>query len=255
MLAWAREEIASWVSKLPCDLETSSYSLRAIACTLPRMGGSGQGIVVEVIGAFTSSSVARLARITKRQVEYWDRSGVYSPTLAKGRARQPYGRIYSFRDVVAIRTLAVLREKVSLQQLRAVGEHLRRRYDEPWATLEFAVDYGEVFWRDPDSGQWLTSRPLDQSVMPYRIAEITADVESQLASLKVRSRTQWGKVTRNRFVANNQYVIAGTRIPTEIIWQFHNSGYSNELILCEYPDLTMEDVRKAIEFESARLAS
>ena len=111
-----------------------------------------------------------------------------------------------------------------------------------------------MFWRDPGANVWLASKPFDQSVMLFRIAQISADVQRQLVKLQARDQDQVGKITRNRFVGNNQYVIAGTRVPTEIIWEFHTSGYSAESILREYPDLTLEDVNKAIEFESERLA-
>jgi DNA-binding transcriptional MerR regulator len=89
------------------------------------------GVDMETIGAFSSQHAARLAHLTKRQIEYWDRSGVYSPSLATGRSRQPFGRIYSFRDIVALRTLAILRKDVLLQQLRALGSWLTANHDTP----------------------------------------------------------------------------------------------------------------------------
>ena len=218
-------------------------------------GAMGTGQTMEPIGAFTSSTAARLARLTKRQVEYWDRTGVYSPTLAKGHGRQLYGRIYSFKDVIALRTLAMLRKHVSLQELRKVGDFLAERYDSPWNSLEFAVESGRVFFRDRDTDLWVSSRPFGQSAMPFRVAKIAADVERRFARMKERGKRQRGKLARHRYVANNQWVIAGTRIPTDVIWEFHSFGYSDERILSEYPDLTLDDVRAAIDFESSRLAS
>ncbi len=109
-----------------------------------------------------------------------------------------------------------------------VGEHLRHRYHEPWSELEFAVDSGEVFWRDPGANVWLASKPFDQSVMLFRIAQISADVQRQLVKLQARDQDQVGKITRNRFVGNNQYVIAGTRVPTEIIWELRPLATAGE---------------------------
>jgi uncharacterized protein (DUF433 family) len=212
------------------------------------------GGAVEVIGAFSTEHAARLAHLTKRQVEYWHRSDVYSPSLATGLLRQPFGRIYSFRDVVALRTLALLRRDVSLQQLRKLGQWLRQNYDTPWASLEFAVDAGQVFFRDPDHGVWISAKPLGQAVMSYRIETIAAEMETRLAKLRQRPTADFGRIVRHRYVAQNQYVVAGTRIPTEIIWDYHVAGYSTDDILREYTELTSADVEAAIVFESERLA-
>jgi uncharacterized protein (DUF433 family) len=51
---------------------------------------------------------------------------------------------------------------------------------------------------------------------------------------------------------HNAWVVAGTRIPTEAIWNFHAAGYDAEAIIREYPRLTPDDVRAAIDFESRR---
>jgi uncharacterized protein (DUF433 family) len=47
-------------------------------------------------------------------------------------------------------------------------------------------------------------------------------------------------------------VLAGTRIPTQAIWNFYRAGYKMLAILKEYPRLTAKDVQAAIEFEANR---
>ncbi len=42
----------------------------------------------------------------------------------------------------------------------------------------------------------------------------------------------------------------GTRIPTALVWDFHEGGAETAEILRAYPSLTEEDVRAAIEHES-----
>jgi hypothetical protein len=74
------------------------------------------------------------------------------------------------------------------------------------------------------------------------------------ASEKLRERRhdEIGKLARNRYVVRNAWVVAGTRIPTAAIWNFHEAGYSPGDIIAEYPRLTLEDISAAIEFESKR---
>jgi uncharacterized protein (DUF433 family) len=48
---------------------------------------------------------------------------------------------------------------------------------------------------------------------------------------------------------SNAWVVAGTRIPTSTIWHFWEDGYDAEGIMREYPDLTKEDVKAALNHE------
>lgn len=81
---------------------------------------------------------------------------------------------------------------------------------------------------------------------------IANEVREAARLLKQRKPEHFGKVTRNRYVAHNAWVIAGTRIPTESIWRFHEEGYDTDAILSEYPSLTEDDVLAAIESEAKR---
>jgi uncharacterized protein (DUF433 family) len=70
--------------------------------------------------------------------------------------------------------------------------------------------------------------------------------------LRERRDDQIGTVVRNRYVVHNAWVVAGTRIPTQGIWNFHQAGYDSAAIIREYPRLTPADVQAAIEFEASR---
>jgi uncharacterized protein (DUF433 family) len=70
--------------------------------------------------------------------------------------------------------------------------------------------------------------------------------------LRARQPEEIGQVRRNRYVVHNAWVVAGTRIPTAAIWNFHQAGYNPEQIISEYPRLTHADVQAAIEFETSR---
>src|SRR5262245_2436479 len=90
---------------------------------------------------FTTQQVQRLAGVSLRMLRYWEQTDVFSATYIDERTRVPYRRIYTFRDLVSLRTLAVLRRKyrVRLDELRKAGQFLRQRYDAPWAELTFGV--------------------------------------------------------------------------------------------------------------------
>jgi DNA-binding transcriptional MerR regulator len=68
-----------------------------------------------VLLAFTVEQASRVTGVSERRIRYWDRTGVLSPSLARDTDRKhAYSRIYSFRDVVGLKTLGQLRDQFSL---------------------------------------------------------------------------------------------------------------------------------------------
>jgi uncharacterized protein (DUF433 family) len=73
------------------------------------------------------------------------------------------------------------------------------------------------------------------------------------AAERLRDRSdKVGRIEKRRQVVRSAWVIAGTRIHTEAIWNFHAAGYDEQAILKEYPHLRPEDVSAAIEHERKR---
>jgi DNA-binding transcriptional MerR regulator len=61
------------------------------------------------IAAFSEEQVERLTGLNTAQLRYWDRMGFFQPSYAGENRRIAYSRIYSFKDVVGLRTLGLLR--------------------------------------------------------------------------------------------------------------------------------------------------
>jgi uncharacterized protein (DUF433 family) len=207
--------------------------------------------------AFTVEQAAQVAGVSEHRLRSWERAGVLRPSLAHGEARGAFNRIYSFRDLVGLRILAALRDqrRLSLPQLRRVGEWLIEHRDQPLALLRFTLPDGDVVFCDdlPE-----TDRPADQptkATIVFDLEQIGRETEAAAASLATRRGDQIGEITRNRYVMSNAPVIAGTRIPTAAIWDFHQAGYSVAAIVEEYPRLTDLDVERAIAFERNQRAA
>jgi uncharacterized protein (DUF433 family) len=205
---------------------------------------------VAVTAVFSESHVERLTSLTKAQLRYWDRLGFVVPSYADGNRRVPFSRIYSFRDVVALRTLALLRNEyqVSLQHLREVSRRLSHLKDALWTrtTLYVVKKHVHVVTKRGD-------RPIDPTTGQYAIeaVELRAvmnDVEHEVDVLRTRTPEDIGKITHNRFIARNSPIVSGTRISTRAIKNFHESGYSADQIISEYPDLTRADITAALAY-------
>jgi uncharacterized protein (DUF433 family) len=207
------------------------------------------------VDLFTVEQAACLAGVSPGQVVAWDRDGFFRSTWPSD--GKPYGRLYSFRDVVGLRTLAVLRteHRVPLQDLKRVGQWLSDRYEAPWASLRFYVAGRRVYFDDPSTGMRTAGRPLGQGAFPFEMDAVAKTVSERVAAAKRRQPDQLGRIVQERGMVGNAPVLAGTRIPTSAIWSFHADGYTVEQIIAEYPRLTPTDIEAAILFEQTRRAS
>ncbi len=205
------------------------------------------------IFAFSSDEVSRVVGITPSRLRYWARVGLVTPSIETADAG-PFAHLYSFRDMVALRAIARLRDTygVSLQELRQLNQWFSDHYDAPWASLSFSVVGRHVFFKELTTGEVIAARPAGQSAIPVDMTEVEREVERAIRSLRSRQPHQIGRIDQNRYVVHNAPVLAGTRIMTSSIWNFHEAGYSSEQILREYPSLQEEDVAAAITYEQAK---
>lgn len=210
--------------------------------------------MAEVIGAFSEDQTVHLANVSRHLLREWDRRGLLKPSYGVADPHVPYGRIYSFRDVVSARVLGQLvKFRVRYKHLAEVHRELSAKSDAPWASTVLYVCGGEVVVGEPGtrrrhkllSGQRVFDIPLKVAI---------TGVRAEIAKLNERTDEKRGKVDRERYVAQGQYVIKGTRVPVSLIASFAKAGYSVKDILREYPDLAAEDVAAALRFEGVAAA-
>ena len=107
-----------------------------------------------VVRAFGAEHVQRLTALSAGQLRYWDATGFFEPKWAYENRRSPHSQIYSFKDVVGLRVLSVLRRdhKVSLPHLREVASILSTYSDTPWADTVLYVLNKQVYFNEPETG-------------------------------------------------------------------------------------------------------
>jgi uncharacterized protein (DUF433 family) len=205
-----------------------------------------------VISLFSPDQVRRLTGLSARQLSYWDQTRFFQPALPDQEGER-FGRVYSFQDLVGLRVIALMRQRVPLQELRRVGAWLDEHRDS-WAGRQFWIRSRRVYW-DDEVGRRVGTRQPHQAEMRIEMDAVAQDMREAIAALRKRDPAQVGQVERRRYTVGHEPVIAGTRIPTRAIWQLHQAGYSRKAIQTEFPRLTHRDIAAALESEEHRRAS
>jgi DNA-binding transcriptional MerR regulator len=198
--------------------------------------------ITNVVSAFSADQVVKLTGLSIRQLAYWDDLGFFQPQYAADDRRSPYSRIYSFKDVVGLRTLSVLKRtyKCTLPHLREVAEKLVEYSKTPWSDLTLYVLKRKVYFNEPGTGRARGVLDGQYSLLP--ISSVMEDVRKEADRLRHRAPDQIGKFEKHRYVSHQAEVIAGTRIRVATILHFLQAGYSVTDIIKEYPSLSEADV-------------
>lgn len=196
----------------------------------------------DILVAFSVEHASRITGLSKSRLTRWDRLGFFSPEYADETDRgNPYGRVYSFVDLVGLRTLAVLTDKyrISLSELRKTYPVLAKRVIKPWSDTQLAVWKGKVIWDLADVPHDRHGQYLGQHI---QLPSIASEVVQRSNELRNRGESQIGLIERRKFVAHNVQVVAGTRIPIRAIASFIDDGFDDDEILREYPSISKRDI-------------
>ncbi|MDO4613467.1 MAG: MerR family transcriptional regulator [Actinomycetaceae bacterium] len=123
----------------------------------------------------------KAAGITYRQLDYWDRTGLVSPSVrsATGSGSQ---RLYSFRDIIVLKVVKrLLSAGVSLQQIRKALDALKNRGVDDLAQITLMSDGASVYeCVSPDEVVDLIQG--GQGVFGIAVGKVSREVETELAS-------------------------------------------------------------------------
>lgn len=212
--------------------------------------------ISNVIAAFGEDQASKLTGLSLRQLRYWAKTGFFAPSYTDRISATAASRFYSFKDIVALRTLEMLRVKngVPLQHLRKVAEKLAHLRCDLWTKTHLRVSNRKVVFDEPESG-----KPREvlsgQFVEEYALIEVIHQTEQEIERLKARDTEEIGKVVNIRGLNRGAPTIAGTRIPVISIQRLREDGYAIPAILSEFPRLTRKDVEAALSYRQSASAA
>ena len=136
---------------------------------------------------FTSHQATRLTGCTPRQLRYWDQIGLVIPSVQQTGGRPGVPRLYSFRDLVALRVVkSLLDNGMSLQRVRRSWDYLNRRaaLDKHLSEVKLITDGVSIFKVARRNGEIIDALTDGQLAFFVAIDEIATGVEVKVGQFK-----------------------------------------------------------------------
>jgi DNA-binding transcriptional MerR regulator len=94
---------------------------------------------------YRGPQTCKIVDITYRQLDYWTRTGLVTPSLAeaKGSGTQ---RLYSFNDLLQLKVIKSLTDAgASLQKIRQAIDYVQNHMDDDWSKVTLVTDGSGVY--------------------------------------------------------------------------------------------------------------
>lgn len=138
--------------------------------------------------SFTAEQACRLTNCTHHQLRYWDRVGLVKPSIQTTGGRPGVRRLYSFRDLVALRVVrSLLDNGMSLQRVRRAWDYLRREgeMEDHLADVKLVTDGLTIFQVSSDEGELMDALRQGQLAFFVAIDEIAREVEEDVTRFEL----------------------------------------------------------------------
>lgn len=206
--------------------------------------------MVGPVAYFSVDQTAELTDLNPGLLRRWDNDGVFHPAQSTANKKRPLSRLYSFQDVVVLRTLAQAREAgVASYELRKIAKFVEEHPETSWSETQLYVLGHKVYFSYTDAARerlLLASNPLGQQAMPsiltIDLGKVRVDAERRLQQMIDRLPEQIGQTEQNRFVVGGTEVFAGTRIPVVTVIDLLEAGWGDDELLENFPRLTAADL-------------
>jgi DNA-binding transcriptional MerR regulator len=132
---------------------------------------------------FTAEQASRFTGCTAHQLRYWDRISLVKPNVQATGGRPGVRRLYSFRDVVALRVIkSLLDGGMSLQRVRRAIEFLRKKagLEEHLSEIKLVTDGTSIFKICRNDGEVLDALREGQMAFFLAIDDIAAGVDAKV---------------------------------------------------------------------------
>ena len=131
---------------------------------------------------FTADQASRFTNCTAHQLRYWDRIGLVKPSVQSTGGRPGIRRLYSFRDLVALRVIrSLLDGGMSLQRVRRALQFLRKKaaLEEQLSEIRLVTDGSSIFEISRSEGELMDALKEGQLAFFITIDEVARTIDSR----------------------------------------------------------------------------
>ena len=202
------------------------------------------------VGLYTVSEAGRIIEAPTSRVRQWVHKGLAPAPVHLVRGETT---IISFLDLVSLRVVRRLRDRLSMPKIRAAEEYLRRewQFDRPFASRPILTDGRSVLVALSGDLENLTSADRHGQETLYEM--IRRDLED-LTYGEDGNANSWRVEPGVRIRPDVQFgapCIDKTRVPTRSIYDQHLAGDSDGLIAWTC-GVTTRQVKSALAYERSR---
>ena len=133
---------------------------------------------------FSAEQASHFTGSTPHQLRYWDSVGLVKPSVQSTGGRPGVRRLYSFRDLVALRVVrSLLDGGMSLQRVRRAYEYLRKKadLDGHLSEIKLVTDGVSIFKVCRDDGEVLDALKEGQMAFFLQLGDIVRSVDARVA--------------------------------------------------------------------------
>ena len=148
---------------------------------------------------FTAHQATKFTGCSARQLRYWDQIGLVNPSVQGTGGRPGVPRLYSFRDLVALRVVkSLLDNGMSLQRVRRAWDYLNRRaaLDKHLSEVKLITDGVSIFKVARRRGEIVDALRQGQMAFFVAIDQIARSVDQEVTSFR-RDREQFIRALRD----------------------------------------------------------
>jgi DNA-binding transcriptional MerR regulator len=162
---------------------------------------------------FTALQACRFTGCTGNQLRYWDKIGLVKPSVQSSGGRPGVRRMYSFRDLIALRVVkSLLDGGMSLQRVRRAYSYLRDNagLEDHLSSVRLVTDGSSIFKVCKTEGEILDALRQGQMTFTIAIDEISQEINGGVTEF-LRDRDQFVRTLRS--VENELAEESGLRKP------------------------------------------
>jgi DNA-binding transcriptional MerR regulator/predicted RNase H-like HicB family nuclease len=152
---------------------------------------------------FSAEVARRLAKVSYRQLVYWDETGLVRPSIQKARGKGSR-RVYGFEDIVELRVVAsLLHVGIKLPAVRKAARYLATHYAQatrPLAQLALVADGSRILVRGSDGKSLVDATAGGQILITVPVGVIAGELERTVTDLRAPRKLPF-KVGGTEYVA------------------------------------------------------